>query len=102
MDEFRALDMLGVEAMNHHERERALAQERTEGELDFVACLVIATNQGKHKLDGDSSIDIEGCFKPLGIRRDLARAPRFADASVNWLETLEFEVGQDHPVRSIA
>lgn len=87
------------QVMNQHERERKLSRERTNGMQDFVACLVIANNEGRYKLDGDHVH--EARFKPLAVRRDMVGSPQLADPTIAWLPTLKYQVEQDDPARSM-
>ena len=99
MGEFRAfLTKLGMDAVfAQHEREREYTKKKSGGDTDFAACLVIAMNKGRWKLDGKHNV--EARFKPLCILRDMARSPQLNDPGLAWRESLQFQVQQDIPNR---
>lgn len=102
MEEFRiiAAAQNSEKILMQHARERELIKEKTAGQQDFIACFVIATNEGRYKLDGNRDFEIR--FKPLGINRDLARSPQLLDPTLAWRESLEYQIKYDVPNRTIA
>jgi hypothetical protein len=63
--------------LDQHEKERTLIKAKSKGEEDPVPCIVIATNTGKWKLDGEHNTEVR--FKPLGINRAKVMSPYLND-----------------------
>ncbi|KDR76178.1 hypothetical protein GALMADRAFT_267814 [Galerina marginata CBS 339.88] len=85
--------------LDQHNKERGLLRARSKGEEDFAACIVIATNEGRWKLDGEHVT--EARFKPLGMSKARARSPQLNDPTLAWLATLTMQIEKDFPMRPI-
>jgi len=101
MMEFKAIFMgygMGM-ILDQHEKERALLKAKSKGEEDFAACVIIATNVGRWKLDGEHTTEVR--FKPLGMSKARAKSPQLNDPTLAWLETLKMQIQKDIPMRPI-
>lgn len=72
---------------------------RSAGQRNFATCVVIAFNDGRHKLEGEHNTEIR--FKPLCIVKDMARSPQLNDPTLDWLGTLKMQIQKDISTRSV-
>ena len=86
--------------LNQHERERELMKKKSGGQKDFAACVVVVVNEGKWKLSGEHNTEVR--FKPLCIIKDMAKSPQLNNPSLAWLQTLEMQIQEDIPARSLS
>ncbi|KAF9049228.1 hypothetical protein BDZ89DRAFT_1154542 [Hymenopellis radicata] len=91
----------GIRTMQMHLQERENLKQRTRGNEDFAAMLVIAENKGAHLLPGDHPLEVR--FKPIHINWSLVRGKQFAKprSDIDWIATLCLQIEQDLPVMAM-
>ncbi|KAK7001553.1 MYND-type domain-containing protein [Favolaschia claudopus] len=99
LEKLGALEEYRDKLLPMHNEARQKLRESSGGTSDYTSVITVASNIGRDALQGDYLPTFR--FTPLDVHRDLIEKMPERYFGVDWLESLRFEVEEDHPLKSV-